>query len=291
MEVIISLEDTCDLTQQQIKKYNLNVLPMNFMIDNNEFSTATDNVKSSKLYEKMKLGSKTTTSQINQASYEDFFKNLLKQNKKVLHLAFSGALSSTYSQAKKAAQAVDNQNSIYVCDTLCACSGQGLLAILVAKKANECSSFDELIEYTENIKNIICHNFTVSSLKYLASGGRIKSSSALLGNMLNIKPLLRVDNLGKLVTIKKVVSRKKAIKSICQEVIKGVDNSCDLCFISHADCYEEALQVKTELEKNTNLKPIINNLGAIIGCHSGPGTLAIFYLGKTRWFLKKNFFN
>lgn len=282
MEVIISLEDTCDLTKQQIEKYNLNVVPMNFMIDDNEFSTATDNVKSSKLYEKMKVGSKTKTSQINQSTYEDFFKNLLKQNKKVLHLAFSSALSSTYSQAKKAAQAVDKNNSIYVCDTLCACSGQGLLAILVSEKANECSSFEELIEYVEKIKLNVIHNFTVSSLKYLASGGRIKTSSALLGNMLNIKPLLRVDSLGKLVTSKKVVSRKKSIKAICQAVVENVDSNYSQCFISHADCYEDALQVKTELEKSTNLKPIINNLGAIIGSHSGPGTLAIFYLGKAR---------
>lgn len=283
MNIIISIEATSDLTKKQVEENDLHVIDMDFFIDGQEFNTKNESVSSSKLYEKMRLGSKTSTSQINQSVYENFFTNLLTNfpDNPILHLAFSSGLSETFEQAKAAASIINDKNKkVYVIDSLCACSGQGLFAILVKRKAKECESIEELIDYAQNLKVKICHVFTVDNLKYLANGGRIKNSSKIIGNILNIKPVMKVDEKGRLAPFKKVISRKKVLNTICEYIKSNLDNSFNDCFVAHADCLGDATLVQSKLLDETILKPVIVNLGPIIGCHSGPGTLAVFFVSK-----------
>ena len=282
--LIISLEATCDLPEDIIKKYNLKVINMSFIVDDKEFSTGKNTIANSGLYYKMRQGKKTSTSQINQTEYEEFFKELLKENKPILHIAFSSGLSNTYLSAVAAADKLNekNKNKIYVIDSLSACSGQGMLAVLTSEFLKTANSIKEVIDFVDMTKMNLCHSFTVDNLKYLASGGRIKSSSAFFGNLLNIKPIMKVDDEGHLIVTNKVISRKKALNSIVDQFLQNHDKNNPLCFISHADSYIDARFVATAIEAKSKVKPIITDLGPIIGCHSGPGTLALFYLTQKR---------
>lgn len=282
--LIISIEATCDLPNDIINKYGLKVLPMTYIIDGKEYSTKTDTVVSSGLYPKMRSGSKTCTSQINEPIYEDFFKENAKDGWKILHLAFSSGLSETYKNAKAAADKIngDGEKKVYVVDSLCACSGHGMYAILVKEYADKCDNMDEIIDYAENIKWQLNHCFTVDNLKYLVAGGRVKQSTAIVGTLLNIKPIMRMDNEGHLDPVKKVVSRRRSVKTLCEDFVNTAYKSAKLCFISHADCLDDAKLLAQDIEKETGIVPIITDLGPIIGCHSGPGTLSLYYLADKR---------
>ncbi|MBR4406801.1 MAG: DegV family protein [Clostridia bacterium] len=278
--LIISLEATCDLTKEIIKQYNLDVVDMEFMVGEDTFSTKEDDVVSSNLYERMKQGDKTSTSQINQALYEEHFENLLKTGGPILHLAFSSGLSCTYNSAKKASEVLNEKygKKIYVIDTLAACSGHGLLAILTRSFSESAKDIGEVVEFVEKTKHKIKHIFTVDNLKYLANGGRLKTSSAIIGTILNIKPVMQTDEEGKLVVESKVISRKKALLSLFEKMKKNYDREEKMCFISHSACLGDAEFLCEKIKTELGLEPIIANLGPIIGSHSGPGTLAMFYL-------------
>ena len=284
VDITISLESTCDLDVETLKNNNLKVIDMNFMVDGKEFNTKEDDVITSELYKKMKENKKTSTSLINKQNYLDFFEELLKDNKPILHLAFSSGLSNTYLSASQAANELNLKygKKIYVIDSLCACSGHGLYALFISRYANTAKNIESLIKYAEDLKLKINHDFTVDNLKYLANGGRIKPSAAFFGMLLNIKPVMKMDNNGKLVVTNKVLCRKKAINTIFERIKKKYNKSESMCLISHANCLSDAEYLKHLLEKDTNLKPIITNLGAIIGCHSGPGTLSVYYLSSDR---------
>lgn len=282
LDIIISLEATCDLEKDMIEKYNLSVINMNFEVDGEQFDTANDDVVSSKLYEKMVEKKKTGTSQINEYNYEEYFKELLKQNKPILHLAFSSGLSGTGEVAKKVAEELNkkSKNKIYVIDSLCACSGHGLLGIIARDKFSKFDDMDEFVDYIETIKHKMYHLFTVDTLTYLANGGRVDSKKAFFGNLLNIKPVMQMSKTGTLEVLYKVISRKKSIASLANLTEQKFDAGYSYCFISHANCLQDALLLKEKVEALTPLKPIITNLGPVIGCHSGPGTLAVYFIGK-----------
>lgn len=283
-KIIVSLESTCDLPKNLIDEYDLKIINMDFMIEDKTFSTKIDDVISSKLYENMRNGKKTMTSQVNEYSYENFFEEIIKENKTILHIAFSSGQSDTYFSAKNAADILNKKygEKIYVIDSLCSCSGQGLLGILARKYAEYATSIDDVIDYIEKIKLKINHNFSVDDLKYLARGGRVKSSTATISSVLRIKPVLKVDNEGKLVVVKNVISRKKALKTIFEQFMVNRSVFENFIIISHADCLSDAEYVFKLIKENTGIIPIITNLGPIIGCHSGPGTIAIFYIGNQR---------
>ena len=283
-DLIISLESTCDLTPELLKKYELSQIDMSFFVDGNEYTTETDSVVSSGLYEKMKSGKKTSTSQINSETYAEFFEKLLAQNKPILHIAFSSGLSGTYHAACQAAELLNktHENKIVVVDSLCACGGHGLLAILTREFSKSSKSIDEVVSFVEDLKTKLNHTFTVDNLKYLANGGRLKASSAFVGNLLNIKPVLKVDENGKLVVTQKTIGRKCAINQMFNIYKKNRAENSDICIISHANCLNDANTLASMIKKEYGITPIITDLGPIIGCHSGPGTLAHFYVGKTK---------
>ena len=282
-KIIVSCEATCDLPKELIEKYDIKVIDMEFLIDGEVFSTKTDSVTSSSLYSKMKKGSKTSTSQINSDLYVEFFENLVKYND-VIHIAFSSGLSETYRSALTASEIVNakNNHKVHVIDSLCACSGQGLLAILAKKYSNEVKDIHKVVDFVEKLKHNINHIFTVDNLKYLANGGRIKSSTALIGNMLNIKPVMKADETGHLVNVNKVLSRKKALIALYNKLKTSIKATADTIFISHADCVDDANFVANFIKSELNINPIITDLGPVIGSHSGPGTIAIFYEGNGR---------
>ena len=283
LDVIISLEATCDLDKELIEKYDLSVIDMNFEVDGESFYTGNDDVVSTRLYEKMLQKKKTGTSQINDYSYEEHFKKLLKNNKPIIHLTLSSGLSGTIDGARRVADEINktSENKIYVIDSLCACSGQGLLGIVVRDYSKQCESIEALVAFAESMKNKIYHYFTVDSLTYLANGGRIDSKAAFFGNLLSIKPVMEMSKHGKLEVMHKVISRKKSITSIADLTVKSIDDSYSYCFISHANCIKDALMMKEKIEAKTSVKVSLENLGPVIGSHSGPGTLAVFFVGKT----------
>ncbi len=280
---IISLEATCDLTKDIIEDNDFRVINMRFLVNDKEFSTESDDVVSSGLYEKMRDGVKTSTSQINKQLYYEFFQNLSKEGKDVLHLAFSSGLSQTCQSAIDAAIEVNHnsKNKVYVIDSLCACAGHGLIALVAKECLDSGKDIEHTIEYLENIKLRVAHIFSVDNLKYLANGGRIKKSSAMVGNILHIKPVMKMDNEGCLVLEQKVMSRRKAIKEIFNKYVESFSPEYKHCIISHADCYEDARLLQQYVKDFRGINSIITNLGPIIGSHSGPGTLALFFIAKT----------
>ena len=282
LNVTISLESTCDLEKETIENYDLSVIDMNFEVDGESFYTKDDDVVSTRLYEKMTQKKKTGTSQINDFSYEEHFKKLLENNRPIIHLTLSSGLSGTIDGARRVAEELNksNKNKIHIIDSLCACSGQGLLGMLVRDYSKQCESIEELVEFAEMIKNKIYHYFTVDSLTYLANGGRLDSKAAFFGNLLNIKPVMEMSKKGKLEVLHKVISRRKSITSIADLTIKSIDETYPYCFIAHANCVKDALLMKEKIEDKLNIEPKIVNLGPVIGCHSGPGTLAVFFIGK-----------
>ena len=279
---IISMEATCDLSKETIKKYDFKIIDMEFLIDEKEYNTAKDDVVSSDLYSKMKNGAKTSTSQVNKQLYIEYFEDLLKDGQDVLHLAFSSGLSQTFQSALQASKEINasSKNKVYVIDSLCACAGHGLFAILAKEYLDAGNNINETIKYLEDIKLKVSHMFSVDNLKYLANGGRIKKTSAMVGNILHIKPVMKMDNEGHLVLVQKVISRRKAIKEIFNKYVETFNPKYKHCIISHADCLEDAKHLEKLIKDFRDIDCTITNLGAIIGSHSGPGTLALFFVSK-----------
>lgn len=282
VDLILSLEATCDLDKETIRKYDLSVVDMEFKVGDEYFNTAENDVVSSKLYEKMTQKQRTSTSQINAYDYEQHFFKLLKQNKPVLHLAFSSTLSGTGLTAKKVAEELNDrhENKIYVIDTLCGSYGQALLAILVRENIAKFSDVSDVLDFINSIKLKMRHLFTVDSLTYLANGGRLDSKTAFFGNLLNIKPVMHLSKFGKLEVLHKVISRKKSISNLADMIKNSYDEDSKFCFIAHANCEKDARFLEEKLKTDSKINTLVVNLGPVIGAHSGPGTLAIFYLGK-----------
>ena len=279
--IIISMESTCDLSKEIIAENDFRIIYMDFMIDGVVYSSSEHDVVSTNLYQKMKEGAKTSTSQLNEQRYIDFFTDLLKEGKDVMHIAFSSELSATYSSAMLASEKVNKQfkNKVYVVDSKCGCGGHGVLGLLAKDYAKE-HNVIELGKYLEQMKYNVAHLFSVDNLKYLANGGRIKKSSATIGNILNIKPVMNVDNEGHLIVLEKVMARRKALRSMLDKFNETYDDNYKLCIINHADCYQDAEFICKNIKENKGINPIITNLGPVIGSHSGPGTITIFYVSK-----------
>ena len=283
--LIISTEDSADLPKDLIKEYGIKVCPMQYYVDGKEYDTETNHMPASEFYGKMKAGADVKTTQVNFETAWNYLKNLASAGKNILHLSFSGGLSGTVNNFFSAKRELENKykNSIEVIDSLCASAGQGLWVLQVAKKAKEPDmTFEKLVEYAENLKLKINHVFTVDDLKYLVKGGRVNKTSAYFANVLHIKPLMYVDNNGKLAVLQKVFSRKLTIKKIFEKMTENYDPYYGDIMICQADCLKDAESLAKMIENYFGLKPIIVPLDYLIGCHSGPGTLSLFYVGNSR---------
>ncbi len=237
-------------------------------------------------YDAMRSGAKTRTAQIEAKVFEETFKKYAQQGDDVLYIAFSSGLSGTYQTSELVKRDILEQYpafNLQIIDTKAASIGFGLIVYYAAQLANEGKSMAEILELTNFNKDHMEHVFTVDDLEYLYRGGRVSRGAAMIGSMLNIKPILDVED-GKLIPIQKIRSRKKVVKrmiEIMSERGERLDNQ--VIGISHGDDLETAMEVKKMIETQFGSKEfIINNIGCVIGAHSGPGTMAVYFLNKVQ---------
>ena len=286
MDFILSAEAACDLNGEAAKKLSVSIMPMKYYIDGAEYDTATSEFALSELYKKMENGAMTSTTQPNEYEIKEYLTGLLSQKKDVLHLSFSSAMSGTCASFKKVAAELNrtSENKVTVIDTLCQSSGVALLLSALREKAEkENFNLSEAAEYIESIKLSVEHCFAVDTLTYLARGGRVSSSLAIFGNLIKIKPVLHVDDSGKIVMIQKVIGKKHALKCLIDRFKKYYLPISKTVYISEANSFSQAEYVKEEIMKiQPELNVIINPLGPVIACHSGPGTVALYFTSEGR---------
>ena len=287
-EYVITTDNNSDLPEKYLKDHGVGCMYLSYSMDGKNY-THENFLPEHEFYEAMRNGSMPTTAQVNPENAKALLEPYLKEGKDILHIAFSSGLSGTYNSSRIAAEELMEEypdRRIIVVDSLSASLGQGLLVWLAQQKKELGQTLEDVADWAEKNKLKMVHLFTVDDLNHLYRGGRVSRTTAIVGSMLNIKPVLHVDNEGKLTAIGKVRGRKKAL----QELIKLMDEKigsfgadCDTIFISHGDCEQDAQYVAAKVKEKYNIKNIIiNQVGATIGAHSGPGTMALFFVGDVR---------
>lgn len=287
-EYIIASASTADLPREFFEQHNVPFISYAYIIDGNLYQDDSREESRREIYKKMREGVNLTTSMINVYEYLDFFRPLMEQGKDVIFLDMSKEMSRSYANAKEAAEMIAEEfpnQKLYMMDTLCISGGLGLLVESMVQKKEEGMSFDELVAWGEENKLKIMHRFTVDDLNYLKRGGRVSNSAALVGSLLNVKPVLYVPDEGTLNVAKKARGRKAALNEIIDGVKRDMVNpETQTVHILNADCLADAEYVKAGIiEAFPNVKEIvITSLGVVIGAHCGPGLLTVFYFGDKR---------
>ncbi len=282
----IITDSACDLPKAMLAQLDVTSTPLHVLFKGQNLPDSVDEGLK-EIYDGLRAGEATSTSAANPEGWTSVIEPALQAGRDVLVLAFSSGLSTTYQSAVIAAQDLGEkypQRHIRVVDTGCAALGQGLLVWHACKMRDAGLSLDELTAWCEENKYHLCHWFTVNDLMFLKRGGRISAATAVVGTMLQIKPVLHVDDNGKLVSMEKARGRKASIEALVKKLDtlgEGYDNST--VFICHGDCLEEAEQLKALVLQRSGVREVfVGNLGAVIGSHAGPGTLALFFMGKHR---------
>ena len=288
-DYIIITDSSCDLPDYLVKALELEVLPLSFIMDGKTYRNWPDNREMSpdQFYGKEREGLMATTNAVNVGEAADAIEAVLKQGKDALILAFSSGLSTTCNSFQIAAQELAEQypdRKIYVVDTLCASLGQGMFVYQAAKLRQEGKTMEEVRDWAEETKLRQCHYFTVDDLFFLKKGGRVSAATAVVGTMLQIKPVLHVDNEGHLINVAKARGRKASLTALVDKVGElAEDPASQTMFISNSDCLKDAQFVADEIKKRYGVKEIIiNSIGPVIGAHTGPGCVALFFMGKHR---------
>lgn len=283
---VITTDSTVDLPIEYLEREENIVIPLSYIIDENAYEDL-GGLSSKEFYDKVRAGAQPTTSQINPEQVKAVFEKIAKAGVDILHIGFSSGLSGSFNSARIAAAEIAEEYpemTIRVVDSLCASMGEGLLLYKANELKKAGKTLFETEKWIEENKLHVCHNFTVDDLNHLHRGGRISKATAIIGTMVNIKPLLHVDNEGHLVSIGKIRGRKKSLVALVDrmgEQIVGFEN--DIVMISHGDCLEDAEFVKQHVEEKFGIKNfMINPVGPVIGTHSGPGTMALFFMGNPR---------
>ena len=285
MSYQIITDSCCDFTQQQYQELGVTCAPLSVLYNGVNHDNFTDPADVKAFYEELRSGVMATTSAVNPDGWAALMEDALQAGRDVLVLAFSSGLSTTYQSAVIAAKALREtypDRKILVVDTLCAALGQGLLVWYACKKRDEGLSIDELHSWVEDNKLHICHWVTVDDLNHLKRGGRISAATAMMGSMLNIKPIIYVDNDGHLINTAKVRGRKAAIDLLAGKLDEtGIDQ--EIAFIAHGDCPEDAAALEKILKETYGVKKVITGyVGPVIGAHTGPGVLVLFFMGSHR---------
>ena len=288
-EYVLITDSSADLSQEMVQELGVTVLPLSFTIQGKTYRNYPDNREMDLplFYDMLRAGELATTSAVNVAEYTQAVEPILQEGKDVLILAFSSGLSSTYQSSVLAAEELREKypdRKIYTVDTLCASLGQGLLVYLAVQEQRKGKNIEEVRDWAESTKLHLCHQFTVDDLHFLKRGGRISATTAVVGSMLQIKPVLHVDNEGRLINIGKARGRQASLKALVDKMEKTVtEEGKKTVFISHGDCRKDAVAVADMVRERFGTQDIrINYVGPVIGAHSGPGTLALFYLGTER---------
>lgn len=287
-KIALITENTADLPEEYYKEHDIEEVYLSYIIDGKTY-TGENSLSSEEFYARVRQGAMPTTSQTNAEEIRERYLNLLKQGKEILHLSFSSGLSGSCGAAVMAAKQIREQipeAKIEVVDTLCASLGQGLLVHKVweKKQENPDITLAELASYARELVPNLCHNFTVDDLNHLHRGGRVSKATAVVGTLVGIKPVLHVDDEGHLVSLNTVRGRKKSLAALVDRMEKQTQGFAnDIVFISHGDCLEDAEYVQHLVEERFGIhRFIINPVGPVIGAHSGPGTVALFFVGSPR---------
>ena len=287
-EYVITTDNNSDLPEKYFKDHGVGCMYLSYSMDGKNY-THENFLPEHEFYEALRNGSMPTTAQVNPENAKTLLEPYLKEGKDILHIAFSSGLSGTYNSSRIAAEELMEEypdRRIIVVDSLSASLGQGLLVWLAQQKKELGQTLEDVADWAEKNKLKMVHLFTVDDLNHLYRGGRVSRTTAIVGSMLNIKPVLHVDNEGKLTAIGKVRGRKKALQELVKlmdEKIGSFGADCDTIFISHGDCEQDAQYVAAKVKEKYNIKNIIiNQVGATIGAHSGPGTMALFFVGDVR---------
>lgn len=289
MSFVLLTDSTCDLAPEMAEALSVQVIPLIYSIDGKEYYHYIDNREMDihTYYEQLRAGLYPQTAQISPLEFREAFEPHLRDGKDVLYLAFSGGISGTCNTASMVAkelQADYPERRLVVYDSLCASGGEGLLVYHAAKRAQEGQSMDEVLAWLDENRTKLIHWFTVDDLEHLRRGGRISGAAALVGGMLGIKPVLHVDDAGRLVPMEKVRGRRKALDRLVDHMVEtAIDPAHQTVFINHADCEDDARYLAEQVRTRLNVSDIHTYyIGPLIGAHSGPGTMALFFLGSKR---------
>ena len=284
----ILTDSACDMPKGYLEEKDVTCVRLGFTLNGVEYEGENGERMAEKtFYQKLRDGAMPTTYQIAPETARAYMEKSLKAGRDLLVVTFSSGLSGTaesFFLAQRELQKKYPKRKIFVVDSLCASMGEGLLLDYVVKKADKGAEIEETAAYAERLKKKICHHFTVDNLFHLKRGGRINATTAFVGSILKIKPIMHVDDNGKLVALSKVIGRKKALKTLVENVVKSADmEEGEPIFISHGDCEEDVQFVEGLLKASFPLSPItVHYVGTVIGSHSGAGTLAIFHKGTKR---------
>ena len=285
----ILTDSSCDLSAELAEQLGVEVLPLTVEIEGKRYHNYLDGreIGFAEFYAKLRSGIPATTAAVNVGEFTDKMEPILQAGKDILIPAFSSGLSTTYNSAAIAAADLSERypdRKIYVVDTLAASLGQGLLVYLAAQKKAAGASIEEVRDWLEENKLHLCHWFTVDDLNHLKRGGRVSATTALLGTMLSIKPVMHVDDEGHLINVGKARGRLASLKAMVDKMAEtAIEPASQTVFISHGDCLEDAEKVAQMVRERFGVKDVvINYVGPVIGAHSGPGTLALFFLGTHR---------
>ena len=285
-EFKIITDSGCDLPQEMLSSLGVLTVPLivNFRGEDREDSVDAG-IK--ELYDGLRAGEPATTSAVNPDRWMEKMESVVSQGMDVLTITFSSGLSTTYQSAVIAANELKEkypERKILVVDSLCAALGQGLLIWHTCKMKDAGMNVEELAAWVEANKLNLCHWVAVDDLMYLKRGGRVSATTAVVGTMLQIKPIIHVNDEGKLINVGKARGRKASIQMLAQKAVElgeGFDNST--MFICHGDCIEDAKYLESLVKEKCGAKEVfIGYIGAVIGSHAGPGTLALFFMGKNR---------
>lgn len=288
METVLITDSHSDFPLELIEQYKISFIGPMFSMNGRQIEDDLGKSMSYKdFYAAVRAGEMPITHQINPYRYENLFEPYVKEGKSIIYLGFSSTLSGSLNSAyfaKEELQKKYENADITIIDTLSASLGQGLLVYYANEMLNRGCSKDEIVNWVENNKLKVNHLFTVDDLNHLKRGGRISNTAALIGTLLSFKPILKINDEGKLLPIAKERGRKKALRTLV-ETMKGriMNPEEQIIFISHGDCEGEVEHLKDMISKELNVKAFITNyIGSAVGTHAGPGAIAIFFLGGQR---------
>lgn len=291
-DYILSCCSTADLSKEHFDSRDIHYICFHYLLNGESYpDDLGQSIAFEDFYRMMTEGADTKTSQVNVAEFVDYFTPFLKAGKDILHVTLSSGISGVINSAQSAAEMLSEEypdRKIYIVDSLGASSGYGLIMETLADMRDEGKSVDELHDWLEANKLRLHHWFFSTDLTFYVKGGRISKASGFFGTMLNICPLLNMDNLGRLIPREKIRTKKKVIKEIVDRMETCADDGLDYsgkCFISQSACVEDAKAVAALIEERfpkLNGKVEINYVGTTIGSHTGPGTVALFFWGKER---------
>lgn len=284
-DYVILTDSGTDLSAKMAKELDITILDLMVIMDNDPTPKPNSSVGHREFYEFLRSKHTATTSAVNTDAFVEEMEKAVNDGKDVIYLGFSSGLSNTFNAGRLAAEELSEKypdSKIYAVDTLCASLGEGLLVYLAAKKKQSGATIDELRDYVEATKLHLCHWFTVEDLMFLKRGGRVSAATAVVGTMLSIKPVMHVDNAGKLIKMGTARGRKASIDALFEKT-KATVTDTEVMFICHGDCIDDANYLAERLKNELGVKEVfVDYTGVVIGSHSGPGTLAVFYIGTER---------